>query len=107
MSETKENQATDEVEEVLTGAALVKHNAVARADTILKAKAKIEKKLETMPDDPRCEGWKRRLSDYEKSLAVLEFTIRSGRYITLKTGEEPGEDDISIDVPVGGLALQG
>lgn len=90
----------------LTGRDLVKFQAERRAGEILYAKERIERRLENNPDDPRADDLKKRLKQFDESLEIIEFTIRTGRYVTLKGGE-PSESDTVVNVPTGNVSLEG
>lgn len=106
MSETNEAKTTENQAPPLTGRDLVKFQAERRAGEILYAKERIERRLENNPGDPRAEDLKKRLKEYDESLEIIEFTIRTGRYVTLKGGE-PSESDTVVNVPTGNVNLEG
>ena len=76
-----------------------------RKEEIEYSKARIEKKVKDMPDDKRVPGWKKRLSEYEKSMELIEFTLKTGRPVKLK-GEET-ENGVTVNVPAGKLNAEG
>jgi len=78
---------------------MIKEIAQKRKNEIEYSKARIEKKLQDMPNDQRAEGWRKRLSEYAESLRLVNFTIETGRKVLFK-GEQ-SEGGVQIDPPAG------
>lgn len=81
-----------------------KHQEIAakRKKEILYAKARIEKKIED--GHPRSDDLKKRLKEYETSLELIEFTLKTGRNVKYK---EPQGEETIVSPPAGDLSLRG
>lgn len=52
-----------------------------RLSQVEHCRARIAKKVEQSPEDPRAEAWKARIAEYDKSLECINFTLKTGKYV--------------------------
>ena len=69
------------------------------------SRKRIEGKIKANPDDSRVPAWKARLAEYDQSMELIEFTIKTGKKVLLK-GEE-SDEGVSVVPPVGELSMEG
>lgn len=77
-----------------------------RAAQIAGAAARIERKLQDMPDDRRAPAWRKRLAEYQLSMECIALAIKTGRMVYV-SGATPGENDTVITPPTAGMKLEG
>lgn len=75
-----------------------------RKEEISYSRTRIERKIKDMPKDARVSAWEKRLSEYDQSMELIEFTIKTGKAVKLK-GEE-SENGVVIAPPVGKLKME-
>ena len=88
--------------------AKTKEQVIERAKARIKAveysKARILTKIKGLPEDPRQDAWKERVSQYDKSLEYLAIELKFGQPFLVKG--MPTENGVSVDVPTGEINLE-
>ena len=79
--------------------------AKSRINSVEYSKARILTKIKDLPNDPRQEAWKKRLTEYEKSLEHLAIELKHGRNFPIKG--MPSENGVSVDIPTGEVKAKG
>lgn len=65
--------------------------------------ARIQAKIEA--GHPRSDDLEARLAEYNASMELIDFTIKTGRPVRLKG--DPTDGDVSVSPPAGSMTLEG